>query len=279
MMLLRCRQFEFAFPRPALLMGIVNVTPDSFADGGRYLAPDAAVAHGEQLVAEGADLLDIGGESTRPGAAPVAEAEELRRVLPVIQRLRQRVAVPISIDTRKAAVARAALETGASVVNDVEAGRTDDALWQAVAEFNAGYVCMHMQGTPATMQAAPIYANVVGEVGAFFSERLARLQQAGIEPAQVALDPGLGFGKTLEHNLQLLANLETLRKYERPLLVGASRKSFLGRLLGVEVDARLPGSLAAAAWAVHAGAVIVRTHDVAATRQVVRTIEALRSRK
>jgi dihydropteroate synthase len=275
----RARQYEFVFPRPTLVMGIVNVTPDSFADGGRYFDPAAAAAHALELAREGADIVDIGGESTRPGAAPVSEAEELRRVLPVIESLGGRLSVPISIDTRKAAVAGAALAAGASVVNDVAANRADDALWRATAEAGAGYVCVHMQGTPQTMQLNPHYEDVAREVGEFFAERLGRLERAGVSREQVVLDVGIGFGKSLDHNLELLGALGSFIKLGRPLLLGVSRKSFIGKLLGAEVGARLPASLACAAWAVLAGVAIIRTHDVAATWQAVRMTEALRGRE
>jgi len=274
-MILRCRQFSFTFPRPALIMGIVNVTPDSFADGGKYLDASAAIAHGVQLAGQGAAILDIGGESTRPGAGPVSEAEELRRVLPVIEALAREVKVPLSIDTMKPAVARAALQAGASIVNDVAANRTNGGLWRLVAEFGAGYVCMHMQGSPQTMQTHPVYADVVREVGGFFEDRRRRLNAAGVSDDQVVFDVGIGFGKTLEHNLQLLRGLASLRKLGRPLLLGLSRKSFIGRLTGAEVEARLPGSLACACWAVAQGVRILRTHDVAETVQALRLTEAL----
>ena len=278
-MILRVGQFEFTFPRPALIMGIVNVTPDSFSDGGQFFNLNAAVEHGLKLVEQGADLLDIGGESTRPNAVPVSEAEELRRVVPVIEQLAARIKIPLSIDTVKPAVARAALQAGASLVNDVAANRTDDAMWRVVAEARAGYVCMHMQGTPQTMQANPVYENVVREVGEFFLERLERMSGCGLQPEQIILDPGIGFGKTLEHNLQLLGALESFQKLARPLLVGASRKSFIGKLLGAEPADRLPASLACACLAVAAGAQIIRTHDVAETVQAVRMTEAVLSRK
>ncbi|HPY31327.1 MAG TPA: dihydropteroate synthase [Verrucomicrobiota bacterium] len=274
-MLFRARQFAFAFPRPTVIMGIVNVTPDSFADGGRYATPEKAIAHGEALVRQGADILDIGGESTRPGATPVSESEELRRVLPVIETLAARVAVPLSIDTMKPAVARAALQAGASIVNDVAANRADNPLWRLVAEAQAGYICMHMQGTPRTMQLNPVYTDVVREVEAFFVDRLRRLQACGVAAEQVVLDIGIGFGKTVEHNLQLLRGLTSFRKQGRPLLLGVSRKSFIGRLTGADVEARLPGSLAGACWAVAQGVQLLRTHDVAATAQAVRLTEAL----
>ncbi len=278
-MLLRARQFEFRFPRPALVMGIVNVTPDSFSDGGQFLDCDKAVAHGLELVQQGAAILDIGGESTRPGATPVSEADELRRVIPVIEQLAGRVEVPLAIDTMKPAVARAALQAGASLVNDVAANREPDDMWRAVADFNAGYVAMHMQGTPQTMQSNPVYADVTREVAEFLRERLDRLKQAGVAAEQVVLDVGLGFGKSLEHNLQLLAALDSFTKLERPLLLGASRKSFIGRLHPAEAAERLPGSLACACLAVEAGVQIIRTHDVAETVQAVRVTEAIRARK
>lgn len=259
-------------------MGIVNVTPDSFSDGGLYFEPDKAVARGCQLVADGADLLDIGGESTRPNAAPVSEAEELRRVIPVVRKLARVVSVPLSVDTRKPVVALAALEAGASVINDVEANRTDELLWQVVADAKAGYVCMHMQGTPATMQVNPHYSDVVREVGEFFADRLRRLAQCGVDREQVALDVGIGFGKGLDHNLDLLAGLESYRGFDRPLVLGVSRKSFLGRLLGLDVGERLPGAIACTTWAARAGVQVFRTHDVAATRQALRLMETLLER-
>ncbi len=271
-------KFKFAFPRPALVMGIVNVTPDSFSDGGQFLDTRAALAHAEALVAEGAEIIDVGGESTRPHAAPVSEEEELRRVMPVIEGLAPRLRVPMSIDTQKPGVARAALAAGASVVNDIAANRTDPALWRWVAKAGAGYVCMHMQGTPQTMQADPRYEDVVREVGEFFTNRLARLNECGVPGEQVILDVGIGFGKTLDHNLELLRALEWFRRFERPLLLGASRKSFMGALLGARTEARLPASLACASWAVAMGVQIIRTHDVAATVQAVRMTEALLAR-
>jgi dihydropteroate synthase len=278
-MILRARQFEFIFPRPALVMGIVNVTPDSFSDGGQFLDPHAAAAHALQLVEQGAEILDVGGESTRPGASPVAEEEELRRVMPVIEQLAGRVSVPISIDTVKPGVARAALAAGASIVNDVAANRSDDAMWRVVAEARAGYVCMHIKGTPQTMQDNPVYADVVREVGEFFVERLKRLSDCGVSREQIILDPGIGFGKTLEHNLQLLGAVRSFTALGCPLLLGVSRKSFIGKLLGAGVGARLPGALACACQAVAAGAHIIRAHDVAETVQAIRMTEAILSKQ
>ena len=274
-MLFRCRQSEFRFPRPALVMGIVNVTPDSFSDGGQYCDVDAAVSHGLNLAQQGAAILDIGGESTRPGAVPVSEAEELRRVIPVIEGLAARTQVPLSIDTMKPAVARAALTAGASIVNDIAANRADDAMWRLVAETGAGYVAMHMQGLPQTMQSRPSYDDVVTEVKDFFRDRMEHLNAAGVTADQVIFDVGIGFGKTLEHNLQLLSALRSFTTLERPVLLGVSRKSFIGALTGANVAERLPGSLACACLAVAAGVQIIRTHDVAETVQAVRVTEAI----
>ena len=274
-MIFRARQFEFRFPRPALVMGIVNVTPDSFSDGGKFHAEDEAVSHGLDLVQQGAELLDIGGESTRPGALAVSEAEELRRVIPVIERLAAQVKVPLSIDTMKPAVARAALAAGASIVNDVAANRDDDAMWRVVAETGAGYVAMHMQGLPQTMQSHPMYSDVARDVADFFCDRMRRLNAVGVSVDQVVFDVGIGFGKTLEHNLQLLAALRSFTKLGRPLLLGVSRKSFIGALSGAGVDERLPGSLACTCLAIESGVQIIRTHDVAETIQAVRMTEAI----
>ncbi|MEI9959610.1 MAG: dihydropteroate synthase [Limisphaerales bacterium] len=274
-MIFHARQFEVAFPRPALVMGIVNVTPDSFSDGGKFFDPAKAVEHALKLIEQGAEVLDIGGESTRPNAVPVDEMEEVRRVIPVIEQLVTKIKIPLSIDTMKPAVARAALRAGASIVNDVAANRDDSDMWKIVAEFKAGYVCMHAQGSPQTMQKNPVYADVVREVGEFFQERLQCLNKCGVAAEQVVFDVGIGFGKTLEHNLQLLANLRSFTKLERPLLLGVSRKSFIGKLLGAEVDERLPASLACASLAVADGVQIIRTHDVAETVQAVRMTEAI----
>ena len=274
-MLLRCREFEFRFPRPALVMGIVNVTPDSFSDGGRFLDPARAVEHALKLVADGAEMLDIGGESTRPGAEPVPELEELKRVMPVLKGLAGRVSVPISIDTMKAGVARVALDAGVSVINDVGANRRDPEMWRLAAESGAGYVCVHMQGTPQTMQHNPVYQNVVREVGEFFSDRLEQLSDCGIPREQIILDPGIGFGKTFAHNVQLIGGVRELVQLARPLLLGVSRKGFLGRLPGADAVGRLPGALACACLAVAAGARLIRAHDVAETVQAVRLTEAV----
>ncbi|MBC8097436.1 MAG: dihydropteroate synthase [Akkermansiaceae bacterium] len=256
-------------------MGIVNVTPDSFSDGGQFLNTDAAVAHGLKLIEQGADILDIGGESTRPNAVPVEEAEELRRVLPVIERLAGEIKIPISIDTLKPGVAQAALKAGASIINDVAANREDETMWHVVAGSGAAYVCMHMQGTPQTMQANPVYDDVVREVADFFAGRLQRLNRCGVKNDQVIFDVGIGFGKTLEHNLQLLAALRSFGKLERPLMLGVSRKSFIAKLLGAKMSERSPASLACACLAVESGVQIIRTHEVAETVQAIRMTEAI----
>ena len=269
------RDFVFKFPRPMVVMGVVNTTPDSFSDGGHFLDTDMATDHGLRLADEGAEIIDIGGESTRPGSEPVSATEELRRVVPVIERLAKRCGAVISIDTQKPAVARAALDAGASIVNDIAANRESPEMWQIVAEAKAGYICMHMQGTPQTMQAEPHYDDVLREVGDFFSERLTRLAEQGVSGEQVALDPGIGFGKELKHNIKLLSGIHELIMSGRPLLIGASRKSFIGKLLGTPSNERLPASLACAACAATKGAHVVRVHDVAETVQAVRMTEAL----
>ncbi len=256
-------------------MGVVNVTPDSFSDGGKFFDPARAVAHALELVAQGAEILDLGGESTRPGAEPVGEAEERRRVLPVIEQLVSQVNVPLSIDTMKPAVARAALQAGACIVNDVAANRADDVMGRMVAEFRAGYICMHARGTPPRMPSPPADADVVQEVRDFFRQRLETLAASGVAADQVVLDVGIGFGKTPEDNLQLLAGLRSFTTWRRPLLLGVSRKSFIGKLLGADVNARLPASLACAILAVESGVQIIRAHDVAETVQAVRMAEAI----
>jgi len=257
-------------------MGIVNVTPDSFSDGGRFLDADAAVAHALELVAQGAEILDIGGESTRPGAEPVSAAEELRRVVPVIEKLAARTKAALSIDTMKPAVARAALAAGASIVNDVAAVRNDREMWEVVSDFHAGYVVMHAPALPGTMPEAPVYRDAVRDVGEFFSERLITLlNDSGIAAEQVVLDPGIGFGKTLDDNLRLLAGLRSFTKWRRPLLLGVSRKSFIEKVTGAKLNERLPASLACAILAVKSGINPLRVHDVAETVQAVRMAEAI----
>ncbi len=255
---------------PFTLMGVVNVTPDSFSDGGRYLDAQAAIAHGLELESEGAAILDVGGESTRPGAAPVTEAEELARVIPVIEGLRARGATAqISIDTSKAAVAAAAVQAGATLVNDVTALRGDPDMAATVAALGVECCLMHMQGTPRTMQADPHYDDVVTDVKAFLRERMAYALDAGIAESRILLDPGIGFGKTTEHNLELLRRLDELLTLERPLLIGTSRKSFLGRLTGREVDDRLAATIASNVLAYARGARLFRVHEVAPVRDAL----------
>ncbi|WP_294065313.1 dihydropteroate synthase [Silanimonas sp.] len=270
---LHCGSHRLPLDRPRV-MGIVNVTPDSFSDGGHHASTAAAVAHALALVEAGADLLDVGGESTRPGAEPVDEASEIARVLPVIEALVAKVAVPISVDTTKPGVMRAALAAGAGMVNDVTALRTEGAL-EAVAASKAAVVLMHMQGEPRTMQAAPHYENVVGEVHRFLAERVFACEMAGIDKRRLVIDPGFGFGKTLAHNLALLAQLRRFTELGVPVLAGLSRKSSLGEITGRAVDERLAASLAAHLMAVQNGAAIVRVHDVAETVDALKVWAAL----
>jgi len=265
-----------ALMRP-LIMGIVNVTPDSFSDGGLHLDPGAAAAHGEQLLAEGADLLDVGGESTRPGAEPVAEGEEIRRIIPVIEALRARTDRPISVDTMKPGVARAAAAAGATVWNDVTALEGSPRSLALAAELGCGVVLMHMRGTPSTMQAAPQYDDVVAEVAAYLGGRVEAAVAAGIARSKIWIDPGIGFGKTRRHNLMLIARLDRLALLGIPVLVGASRKSFIARTAGDGAGeaGRLGGSLAVALAAAARGAAALRVHDVAATRQALAVAAAI----
>lgn len=269
----RCGAFPIDLSVPRL-MGIVNVTPDSFSDGGQCFDADIAIRHAHGLIERGADILDIGGESTRPGAPDVTLAEELRRVLPVLRAVRD-AGVPLSIDTSKPDVMRAALDAGACIVNDVRALREPGAL-DAVARSTCGVVLMHMQGEPRTMQVSPRYGDVVAEVGAFLRERLAALTQAGVAADRVLLDPGFGFGKTPAHNWRLLARLADVERGALPLLAGLSRKSMLGHATGRPVDQRVAASVAAAVLAMERGARVLRVHDVAATRDAVAVWRAMR---
>jgi len=272
---LDCRGLLLELTRPRL-MGIVNVTPDSFSDGGKWLEPEAAVEHGACLVAQGADMLDVGGESTRPGAAEVPAEVEMERIVPVIAALRREVNVPLSIDTRRAAVARAALDAGAHVVNDISALRHDPDMIPLLREHpDVPVILMHMQGTPGTMQANPHYTDTVQEVLAFFAARLDDCEQAGLPRQRLLLDPGIGFGKRHEDNLILLRKLPELRTFGLPVVLGASRKSFIGRIVECEPDERLPGTLAVTALAAQGGADIIRVHDVAANRQALETALAI----
>ncbi len=274
-MLWRCRDRKIDLSDRTLVMGVLNVTPDSFSDGGRYATPDSALAHARRLRAEGADLLDLGGESTRPGSQPVPADEQWRRIGPVLEALAREGEALISVDTASAAVAERALAAGAHIVNDVTALGDPD-MARVVAGAGAGLVLMHMRGTPADMQRDPRYTDAPPEVAEFLARRLETAASAGIGRERVAFDPGIGFGKSTRHSLELLARLESLVALGRPVLVGVSRKRFIGQILDLPVDQRLEGSLAAAAIAVFLGARIIRAHDVAATVRAVRVAEALR---
>jgi dihydropteroate synthase len=263
----------FQLDAPAV-MGILNVTPDSFSDGGRFTARDAALRHAIDMVAEGADILDVGGESTRPGAGAVTEQEEIDRVIPVIEAISGELDVPISVDTSKPGVMRAAVAAGASMINDVRALREDGAL-EAAAELQRPVCLMHMQGQPRTMQMDPDYDDVVAEVTEFLADRVAKCREAGLDDKLIVIDPGFGFGKSPEHNIDLLSNLRQLTVIGVPILFGASRKSTLGVMTGRDVDQRLPASLAAAVLAVHNGASIVRVHDVAETVDALKIVAAV----
>lgn len=263
-------------PARAQLMAVLNVTPDSFSDGGKYLRPQAAVQRALELQAEGADSLDLGAESTRPGSRGVPAREQLRRLLPVLKAFRKQSALPVSIDTRSALVAEACLDEGAGCINDVSALRHDPRLAQVVARRRCGLILMHMRGTPGTMQRNPRYDDVVAEIIRFLRERLEACAAAGISAAQVRIDPGIGFGKTLEHNLEILRRLRELTVLRRPLVVGVSRKSFLGRLTGEEVpERRVAASVAAGLLAVRNGAAVLRVHDVAAHRAALQVTAAI----
>ena len=269
----------FDVSRHGLIMGVLNVTPDSFSDGGEFLTTDKAIERGLQMAAEGAHIIDIGGESTHPGSQSVTVAEELRRVIPVIENLHRKLDVPISIDTSKADVARAAIEAGASVVNDVTGGQGDEQMLPLVAESKAAFILMHMQGIPRTMQVQPRYTDVVAEISEFFRQQYARAIGLNIDPMAIAFDPGIGFGKTLEHNLELLAQLERLRTHDRALVVGVSRKSFLGKLIGSpEISDRLVPGLALTSLLRARGADVFRVHDVKENVYALRVTEAILQR-
>ena len=262
--------------RHGLVMGVLNVTPDSFSDGGEFLEADRASERGLQMAADGAHIIDVGGESARPGAEPVTIEEELGRVIPVIQNLRPKLDVPISIDTSKAEVARAAIEAGASIVNDVTGGRGDHQMLPLVAETKSAFIMMHMQGTPRTMQVQPRYTDVVAEISEFFRQQYALAIGLNIDPMAIAFDPGIGFGKTLEHNLELLAELEQLRTHDRALVVGVSRKSFLGKLIqSPEIRDRLTPGVALTSLLRARGADVFRVHDVRENVYALQVTEAI----
>lgn len=262
----------------ALIMGVLNVTPDSFSDGGEFFTTEKAIEHGCRMVADGARIIDVGGESTRPGAAPVSAEEELARVLPVIAKLRERASVSafVSIDTTKAPVARKALEGGASIINDVTGGRSDPEMMTLAADRKAAFIIVHMQGNPQTMQTNPQYDDVVTEVADFFRQQYARALECGIDSMAIAFDPGIGFGKTVEHNLELLANLPRLRVHDRPIVVGVSRKSFLGKMTeSAEVNDRRAPTIAFTALLREHGANVLRVHDVKENAMALRVTERL----
>jgi dihydropteroate synthase len=266
----------FDLSRQGLIMGVLNITPDSFSDGGQFFAPEKAVEHGLRIAAEGADIIDVGGESTRPGAEPVPADEELRRVLQVIRELRAKTDIPISIDTSKSQVARAAIEAGASIVNDVTGGRGDEQMLPLIAETESAFVIMHMQGTPRTMQVRPRYQDVVSEITDFFRQQYTRAIGSRIDPMAIAFDPGIGFGKTLEHNLELLAQLEGVRAHDRPLVVGVSRKSFIGKIIGsTDMNDRVAPAVALTALLRTRGADVLRVHDVKENVSALRMTEAI----
>ncbi|HJT79861.1 MAG TPA: dihydropteroate synthase [Chthoniobacterales bacterium] len=270
----------FDLSRQGMIMGVLNVTPDSFTDGGEFFGVDKAVEHGLRMAAEGAHIVDVGGESTRPRAEPVSAEEELRRVIPVIEQLRTKSDVIISIDTSKASVASAAVRAGASIVNDVTGGQGDEEMMPLIAETKSAFVIMHMQGTPRTMQIAPRYENVVLEISDFFRQQYARAIVYSIDPMAIAFDPGIGFGKTVEHNLELLAHLEELRLNDRPIVLGVSRKSFLGKLINSnEISDRLAPAVGLTSLLRTRGADVLRVHDVQQNVNALKVTEAILHRQ
>jgi dihydropteroate synthase len=274
---LHFRRKDYDLSRRTLIMGVLNVTPDSFSDGGKFLEWKKAVEQGRRLAEEGADILDIGGESSRPGSKPVSEEEEAGRVIPVVEELRPKIPIPISIDTRKARVAEKALEAGAEMVNDISALRYDERMAPLVAKWKVPVVLMHMRGQPETMQNDPHYDDLIGEILEFFGERMAFAAGRGIQGEQIILDPGIGFGKSLErqHNFIILKHLQRFKILNRPLLIGTSRKAFIGRLLGLSPEEREEGTMATVAVAIRNGANIVRVHEVERIRRVVRVVDAV----
>lgn len=277
-MIWQCGKYKLDVSHKPLVMGILNVTPDSFSDGGRFLDTKTAVEQGLRMAAEGADIIDIGGESTRPGAQKISLDEELQRVLPVIRELASKLKIPVSIDTYKSQVAKAALEAGASIVNDISGLNFDTEMARMVSAAKAGLVLMHIQGTPENMQADPRYDDLLDEVGSYLKASIKTAAEAGIKHESIAIDPGIGFGKTLDHNLGLIKNLEYFKKFNCPLVVGVSRKSFIGKLNnGIPADQRLPGSLAAALLAAQNGASVIRCHDVKETVQAFTVYQAVKT--
>ena len=256
-------------------MGILNVTPDSFSDGGCYLDAERAINRAKTMVADGADIIDIGGESSRPGASPASIGEELARVLPVIEGLVNEIPVPISIDTCKSTVARSALEAGAHIVNDITALQADSEMTKVAVEMNAGVVLMHMQGNPRTMQCSAVYEDVVAEISSWLQQRIHEAETKGIPPDRIVIDPGIGFGKTAAHNLEILRRLDDFRSLNKPILIGTSRKSFIGKVLDVPVEDRVEGTAATVTWAIAHGADMIRVHDVKTMHRVARMTDAI----
>ena len=263
--------------RRTLVIGILNVTPDSFSDGGSFLLPDQALARAEAMAEEGADLIDVGGESSRPGSVPVSVEEELRRVIPVIEQIAKHISLPISIDTCKSEVARQALSAGAQMINDISALQQDPEMAKVVSREEAPVVLMHMKGTPRTMQQNPRYESVIDEINRFFTERIRVAEQAGISRERIILDPGIGFGKATDHNLEIIRSLSQMGSLDRPILIGPSRKSFIGHILNLPVQDRIEGTAVAVTAAVLAGASMVRVHDVKQMVRVVRLADSIRS--
>lgn len=279
-MRLRWRDFDLDLSSKTHVMGILNITPDSFSDGGLFYEPERALEHALKMVEDGADIVDIGGESTRPGSEPVPEEEEIRRVVPVIKRLSAQIKVPISIDTYKSRVARAAIEAGASIVNDISGLRFDPEMKKVVAEYKVPVVIMHIKGTPKTMQLNPTYEALIPEIMDYLREGIMIAKEAGIPEELIIIDPGIGFGKTFEHNLEIINNLSEFTYLERPILVGPSRKAFIGKILGdVPPLMRFEGTLAAVAISAYNGANIVRVHDVPETVKVLKVVDAIRKEK
>ena len=270
-----CRGKELSFGQRSLIMGILNVTPDSFSDGGRYLDVAASVNYAKEMAKNGADVIDVGGESSRPGASPASAEEELARVLPVVEGLVDEIAVPVSIDTCKSEVARRALESGAHIVNDITALQGDAEMARVVAEMSAGVILMHMRGTPRTMQQSPVYDDVVSDISAWLHCRIEYAETEGIPPDRIIIDPGIGFGKTVNHNLEILRRLDEFRFLKKPILIGTSRKSFIGKILDLPVNSRIEGTAATITWAIAHGADMVRVHDVKAMHRVARMTDAL----
>jgi dihydropteroate synthase len=276
-LVLRARQHTLDLGKKVHVMGILNVTPDSFSDGGDFLQPSVALEHALEMVADGADIIDVGGQSSRPGSQAIPEGEEIRRTVPIIERIHAEWRGPISVDTSRAEVAEEALKAGASIVNDISAFTAEPAIAQVAARFEAACVLMHMQGTPATMQEDPSYEDLMGQIALFLATAIAAATGAGVGDDQIVIDPGIGFGKTTAHNLAILRHLPELKALGKPILVGPSRKGFIGRVLDLQVDDRLEGTLAAAAYAVAQGARILRVHDVRPVARAVKLVEACMS--